>query len=112
MWGRVWQRWQWAAAASGRLAASLVGEGGLAQPWRFHTAVHPHRHHPHTMPQPSASLCSLCPLLPRQIREEYDAMVAHHGELQKSIKALEGIQGWRQEVEQLEQVGCRAWRGW
>lgn len=39
-------------------------------------------------------------------------MVAHHGELQKSIKALEGIQGWRQEVEQLEQVGCRAWRGW
>ncbi|KAI3430279.1 hypothetical protein D9Q98_004875 [Chlorella vulgaris] len=40
----------------------------------------------------------------QQIREEYEAMSAAHVALQKSIKALEGIQGWRVEVEQLEQV--------
>jgi hypothetical protein len=32
-------------------------------------------------------------------------MAAEHAELQKSIAALEGIQAWRDEVEQLEQVG-------
>ncbi|PSC67130.1 structural maintenance of chromosomes 6B, partial [Micractinium conductrix] len=41
-----------------------------------------------------------------QIREEYDKMCTEHAELKKSIAALEGIQGWRAEVAQLEQVLC------
>jgi hypothetical protein len=42
------------------------------------------------------------PLL--QIRETYERMKAEHAQLQKSIAALEGIEEWRQEVAQLEQV--------
>ena len=44
----------------------------------------------------------LTPLL--QIREMYEKMRAEHAQLQKSITALEGIEEWRQEVAQLEQV--------
>ena len=33
-------------------------------------------------------------------------MCTEHAELKKSIAALEGIQGWRAEVAQLEQVGA------
>ena len=51
------------------------------------------------LPPPSAPL-------PLQIREEYDKMCTEHAELKKSIAALEGIQGWRAEVAQLEQVGA------
>jgi hypothetical protein len=34
----------------------------------------------------------------------YEKMRAEHAQLQKSITALEGIEEWRQEVAQLEQV--------
>lgn len=43
-------------------------------------------------------------ILASQIRGEYAKMKAQHAELQKNIKALEGIQGWRTEVVQLEKV--------
>jgi len=40
-----------------------------------------------------------------QIEEQYEKMKEEHAELKKSIKALEGIQGWREEQHQLELVG-------
>ncbi|KAL4422537.1 hypothetical protein ABPG75_008734 [Micractinium tetrahymenae] len=42
-----------------------------------------------------------------QIREAYDQMRAENAELRKAMAALEGIEGWSREVEQLEMV--RVW---
>lgn len=40
-----------------------------------------------------------------QIREEYDQMRAENIELRKAMEALQGIEAWGRDVEQLEMVG-------
>lgn len=42
---------------------------------------------------------------PKQIEEAYEQMKAEKTELVKAVAALEGIEGWTREVEQLEMVG-------
>lgn len=42
-----------------------------------------------------------------QIRGEYEAIQAEHSQLQKSIEALKGLEVWRREVDQYEQVTWR-----
>lgn len=53
-------------------------------------------------PSPTSLLSPPGPAL--QIRERYEGMKAEHSRLSKSIAALQGIQGWRTEAVQLEQV--------
>ena len=60
---------------------------------------------------PLAAPCPLPPCrAPLQIRERADAMKAEHARLAKSIAALRGVEGWREEIEQLEQARGR-WAG-
>lgn len=39
-----------------------------------------------------------------QIKAEYEAMQAEHAALHKSIEALRGLEAWRVEIGQYEQV--------